>query len=350
MSPCIKPTRRQRGLTLVELLVALVIGLILMVGAAQLFVANKVTFKTQEGVSRIQENGRYAVQRIGRSARNAGYFGCAGPNLEIDVIANNAPADFVPFNDNPGVDGLDNVAAGNIYNAAPNTDVLVLRGSGLSGIGMTGAAMSNSDDVQIVMTTMNIAQNDLLIINDCRLATMFRASAVDILGGVTTVEHDATTNSSADFKMPLQGDATVLHPYVHVYFVRDTGRDNASGHDIFALYRQDPSGVASELVEGVSDMQVLYGVNSAWTQANGADSSGNVTADYFTDAGSVPQWSRVVSVRVSLLVDSIENTLEERTDYQFSPAGAAPITPAAADDFRMRQEFTSYFSVRNRSL
>jgi len=63
----------QQGLTLVEILVALVISLFLIAGVIQLFVGSKQTYRGQDALSRIQENGRFAIERIAWDLRMAGY-------------------------------------------------------------------------------------------------------------------------------------------------------------------------------------------------------------------------------------------------------------------------------------
>ncbi|WP_018717328.1 PilW family protein [Arhodomonas aquaeolei] len=64
---------RERGLTLIELMIALVLGLMLSAGAVQLFIANKQSYRLQDALARVQENGRFAMQRLGRDVRMAGY-------------------------------------------------------------------------------------------------------------------------------------------------------------------------------------------------------------------------------------------------------------------------------------
>jgi type IV pilus assembly protein PilW len=65
--------QQQLGLSLVELMVALVLGLVLMSGVIQVFLSSRQTYSTNEAVSRMQENGRFALEFISRSARLAGY-------------------------------------------------------------------------------------------------------------------------------------------------------------------------------------------------------------------------------------------------------------------------------------
>ena len=69
--------KRMRGLSLVELMVAITIGAILLGGAVTLFINNRDTYKTTNELSRLQETARYALDMIVKDIRMAGYFGCA---------------------------------------------------------------------------------------------------------------------------------------------------------------------------------------------------------------------------------------------------------------------------------
>ncbi len=60
--------RQQLGLSLVELMVALVLGLVLMTGIIQVFLSSRQTYASNEAMARMQENGRFALEFISRSA------------------------------------------------------------------------------------------------------------------------------------------------------------------------------------------------------------------------------------------------------------------------------------------
>lgn len=72
---------RQRGLTVVELLVALLLSLLLLTGVIQVFLASKQTYSTNEAMSVLQENGRFALEFLGRSIRLGGYVEPTAPAL-----------------------------------------------------------------------------------------------------------------------------------------------------------------------------------------------------------------------------------------------------------------------------
>jgi type IV pilus assembly protein PilW len=69
-----KMRRTQLGLSLVELMVAMALGLLLMTGVIQVFLSSRQTYAANEAMGRLQENGRFALEFIARSARMAGYI------------------------------------------------------------------------------------------------------------------------------------------------------------------------------------------------------------------------------------------------------------------------------------
>jgi type IV pilus assembly protein PilW len=68
--------KQQQGLSLVELLVALALGLFLMGGVISIFVSNQENFKSNEGLARIQENARFSFEQLSREVREAGTTPC----------------------------------------------------------------------------------------------------------------------------------------------------------------------------------------------------------------------------------------------------------------------------------
>ena len=66
--------KQQRGLTLVELMVSLAIGLVILLGIMSIFTANRETYSIQESLGQLQENGQYAINFVARQLRRSGYF------------------------------------------------------------------------------------------------------------------------------------------------------------------------------------------------------------------------------------------------------------------------------------
>lgn len=130
-------SKAQAGLSIVELLVALVISMLLMTGVVQVFLASKQTYASNEAASRLQENGRFALEFIAQSARHAGYVEAA--NITLDPLprpiatatqgTEDNPSDSIAFSFQPRLlDGArrdclgsTNIGGSNIE----NTDVII---------------------------------------------------------------------------------------------------------------------------------------------------------------------------------------------------------------------------------
>ncbi|MCY1417348.1 hypothetical protein D3C76_681340 [compost metagenome] len=68
--------RRQHGLSLIELMIAILISSLLLLGVLQLFGNTTASDRTNSALARVQESGRIALEIIGADARRAGYQGC----------------------------------------------------------------------------------------------------------------------------------------------------------------------------------------------------------------------------------------------------------------------------------
>lgn len=86
------PKKHQAGLTIVELMVTLAIGLVLMLGATGVLITNQRAFNTTESLSLIQENSRIAVDMISRDIREAGGHPCLVMNLADHTGGNQTAA------------------------------------------------------------------------------------------------------------------------------------------------------------------------------------------------------------------------------------------------------------------
>ena len=113
---------------------------------------------------------------------------------------------------------------------------------------------------------------------------------------------------------------------------------SAGGKAIHSLYvraRQFDSAtprVAQELVEGVENMQLSYG----------EDSDGDRSIDSYKTANNITDWSKVLSVRIELLLHSLEDNVAnggQRLTYN---------NAIVAQDGRLRKVYTTAVSVRNR--
>jgi len=218
----------QTGMTLIEIMIALLIGAFLLGGVLQIFIGSKQTYRMQENLSRLQENGRFAMDFLAKDIRMAGYREC----LTFTV-----PTPITGTND-------------------------------------TG--LNSSDTITIQLSTGACGANVL-----------------------STIAYSVQTG--------------------------------AGGQP--ALFKKNDVAAAQELVEGIENMQILYG----------ADTNANYTPDYYVSAGTAGLMSQVVSIRISLLAVTPDNNLTEQpVPYTYNGATTTPT------DRKIRRVFNTTIAVRNR--
>lgn len=337
----------QQGLSLIELMIAMLVGLLLTGAVMQIFISSKNTYRMQDSMARLQENGRFAVSYMANDIRMAGYMGCANIDrvaLNNIGVADGGGAAVASFDSNSVIVGTNNISASNVWGAASGTDVLVVQKVNSGGIRLTGNMTTNNANIQVVDNSLNLEAGNVLFITDCINADIFRATNVSSSGGGTvTIAHSAAKNSSVNLSKLYGSDAEVLVFESVAYYVKDTGRTTPNGDAIRALYVQRQAGGTAasaspfELVEGVQDLQLEFGVDT------GADN----LVDAYRTANNVSDWSKVISARFSLLMQGVEGKvlgssgpLTQNINYN----GAA-ITA----DGRVRQVFGSAVAVRNRA-
>lgn len=338
---------RQRGLSLIELMVAITLGLILTAAVIQVFVSSRGVFRTQDAMARLQENGRFAMSYLTQEVRMAGFMGCARlDDIPVNNIAT-ANAAFT-FDATTALTGADNVAAANAWNAVQGTDVLNIRGAAESSARLAGNTAPNNANIQLANEPgiPDIDAGDILLITDCTSADIFQTTN-DATGNgtVITVAHATNVNTSNRLSKAYGLDAEVLAFRSLDYFIADTGRTTAAGAPINALFARQVDNVGDvgatpappfELVEAVQDMQIEYG----------EDTNDDRAADRYRSADQVADWTQVVSVRLNLLLQSTEDNIVGRAgqhvqNIQFMGA-------AVPQDGRLRQVVSTTVAIRNR--
>ena len=312
---------RQRGISLVELMVGLTIGLLLLGGLLQLFTGSKSTYTTLTGISRVQEGGRISMERMKYNLRMAGNIGCS--NLSALTPNNESGNTF--FNNITAVQGTNDVSGGTPgTDPVDGTDTLTITYARPSDTELSGDMTSTTGDIPINGNPDNLAASDYLLITDCENADFLQATSVD-----TTIAHSATLSK------PYLDNALVSSMQSMTYSVIDTGRTDRHGNPVRSLFETPLSGAAVEIVNGVEDMQVTYG----------EDSTGDGAVDAYVDADTVGNWNNVYSVRVRMLVATDEDVGSIKRPYT-DLQGTAITDPG---DFKIRRQFTSTVNLRNRS-
>ncbi len=257
----------QKGVSLVELMISITLGLVIMAGVLQLFASSTRSALTAEGASRIQESVRYAIKRIGDDIAKAGNFGCFSFSSSPDEYIQNGlgAANIVANGDNAG--SWNDFATSFVSGAANDnadadvldgTDTLVIKyADQASPIQVTDTSVAN----QLVVASgdaSGINNNDLIMAGNCQQMSVYTVSSDG--DDTLTLQNGATqqlrVNKSPAF---IYADDTGAHRY----YIGSSAGVVCSGAapENCSLFRQTNGGAGQEIVRGVHGLDVRYSVN-----------------------------------------------------------------------------------------
>jgi type IV pilus assembly protein PilW len=337
------PARRQRGLSLVEIMIAMTLGLIVTAAIVQVYLSSRRNQVLQESLTGRQEAARFAAQAIERDAKMAGFRGCLRDVGNVRNALNDA-GDFL-YNFGDYVGGFDAGGAGwapglppTIAAAGPvaGTDVLTLRTVDDPGNVFLTAAMAADTDDMVTRSDPGAAQlaaGDIAVVADCGGAAVFQVSAFDAASGEIVRDTGGGLvpgNATKDIDRRFPAGAQVFRLRTTSYFIAPSEAGTGP-----ALWRRDGNDDPVELAAGVENLQVLYG----------EDTDGNRTPDVFVTADAVADWRRVVSIQVALLVAGVQGNVAEDDPRQFQLLDEV-VGPF--DDGRLRRIVSFTVALRNR--
>lgn len=243
----------QSGISIVEIMIAMLIGVFLTGGLIQMFITSKNTNKLQDAVSRVQENGRFAMEFITQDVRQADYF--------MECSTANKDANAIMGTDNDTTDPA----------LIDGTDTITLR-----------QTIGSCDQRQLIATTYSIRAGAN------GQPALYRTTQTTPTGGATTT-------------------------------------------------------TTQELVEGVENMQILYGVDTDPI----TDTAEYSIPNYYVAANAVVNtavgWDDVAAIQISLLVKTVEdNIVADPLPYTYNGVTTTPT------DKRIRRVYNSTITLRNR--
>lgn len=325
-----KNLTKQHGLSLIELMISITLGLVLIAGVIHVFLSSRVVFSTQQAMSRAQENGRLGMELISEDIRMAGFWGCANRGSEM---ANDLPVGFwneyVSGNEPNSIRGM---TATDIAGLAPapiaDMPALVIRYA--SGNPLLLDAQNDNNAVTVAGSVTNgctdaVCENKPAVISNCVAGRVFIPTTIASAGANSVrIEHAGDWDSSiiANVHDIFYAGAEIIPVNTIVFYLAN----NTAGRP--SLYRYDSlSAKAIEVIEGVERLNFQFGV------AN----------DYITMA-SVTNWLDVTGVHVEMLVQGGEqNVLTDEHSYFFAGANVIPKDPK-----RLYQVFASTVAIRSR--
>lgn len=291
--------RRQAGLSIIELMLAIGLGMVVLTAIGAIFIGSMNTYRLQEANARLQEGGRFALEVIGRSLRQAGADGNL-TGTSITTLPERSLAELPCV-----VDGVNCQVS-----ASPNP---LLVGTACAWVEGVCVATNRSFALQGIDGAAGAADR----------------FAVQYFGQIGGTRDCVSRNVGAD----------ELVTEVYALNGTDLRCNNGTG-----------TGGVQPLLSDVEDMQILYGI----------DTDGDQTANVYSAApsGAFPipadrvHWNNVVSARVCVMLRSAEEG--------FAPAGQRPLdcvraldpdaaaASAVRNDTRLYRTFVATFNLRNR--
>jgi type IV pilus assembly protein PilW len=311
---CRQPRRLQarskiRGLSLIELMISLVLGLIVVASASAIFISNRQTYRATESMGRLQEGGRISFELMSRDIRQAAGNPCARDIPVANVLRNSATNWWSNWNAGIiGYEGTDGTFpfGGGIGGRVNGTDAIELKGAdNISGVTIVS---HNPPSAQFQVNTVNHPLNDgdIILVCDFRQATVLQITNAQP-GTNTTVVHNTGNsvspgNCTKGLGFPIDcatagpnGTPYTYDPTSTIVKIQASrwyvGNNEAGGRSLFRTVLTNTGGAAGtanqEIVSGINNMALQYLVRN---RANYADASTLAAAD----------WANVVAVRVLL--------------------------------------------------
>jgi type IV pilus assembly protein PilW len=360
----------QRGLSLIELMISITIGLLILVSLSTLFINQSKTRVELDKSNRMIDNGRYALELLSGNLRLAGFYDAYPPPTGTPFIltALPDPCDLTIIT-NPAtnldllrlhVQGYDAATAtatpafsaaaplcaavftANAVTLKPGSDILVIRRAGTTSVAQASAPNDGTTYLQV---------------SNCELdTTLFKidTNPANLLLGQKNIRIPTALNNC----MQVASIITIAAPYanlrpfmVEVYFISPDNNPNDGIPTLKRLELTSGGFVVKPLVEGIEYMQVEYGLDDPAMDTDGKNGVGlDGIPDSYTScaACTLADWSNVVAVKINLVARNTEAT-KGYTDTKTYSLGssAGSYTPTGAGLNFKRHTYTQFVRLVN---
>lgn len=310
--------RRQHGFTLIELMVAMLLGLIVIAGVSSIFLANLRSYKTTTALGNVQTNARIAFELMARDVRQAALTGCNSRGRIANVLSNGPNnggtawwADW-----SKAVYGYDDAttdpALSSLTSDKPvaGMDSLHLMGAVNLGVSVMPSPGNNPANIKITKPSQDLKDGDIVMVCDPDHTTIFQVT--DYKSSNVTVVHNSGNGSGnpgncskgLGFPTKCSGNAngnaytfgrsaSMFKMAAHDWYI---GTNSDGSTSLFRVALVNRSSIAAtvpqEMVRGVTGMQIIYHVN------------GNSDYKTATDVTIAGNWQDVDAVRITLTLES----------------------------------------------
>ncbi len=306
-----RPTSRQRGLSLVELMVAMAVGLVLVIALGAIFINSSTARRELNLSAEVVENGRYALDVLERELSQTGFYGAlsqASGTTLTNVCEQNAAA----WQGSLAIHARDT-------DTAPPPTCLATRKAGTAAIFTQRASTCLVGEAGCAA---EVNSHAYLQVSDCGTeysTTPFVLAAGGSGAGTFLLRTKACDSSVQTGKRRLVR---------RIYFI--------ANNDTLSYQEIPLTGpiTTTPLVEGIEDMQIEYAV----------DSTGDGSVDAYSTAPA--DWTQVIGIRVWLLARSSEPSRAASEQTTFNLGSKAVNVAAATTNFK-RRVYSSYISFES---
>lgn len=351
---CLAGRRCRAGFTLIELMIALVIGTTAVIAALQVYAQGRELYRVNEGVARLQEQGRVALAMIEPDVEMAGYYGFtqspqvirfvrgANPDVTLATSADLRQSPARPGGPLPApVAGLPGGthACGTNFAVDISSPLQASNNSFVLGPLRTSSCEPYQRRAQAGTDTLTVRRAETR-------GAPPEANRLQIYASRNTSLTAQILFADGNAPGPLDDDHRVQNLVVRTYYV---ARDSVGQREFPALRVKSltRSGVGvvfdeDEVMPGIEDLQIQVGI-----AASGA-SDGRATRYVNPDFANLP-WSQIVAVRLWLRVraDLPEPTFTDSRTYRYADVA---YTPSGAESHYRRVLLARTITLRNARL
>lgn len=339
---------RSQGLALVELMIALVLGLVIIGAVTSVMLSNIQGFRTTRGLSQVQDAARVGFELLARDIRQAGNIPC-GNDLTIVNILKPAQDSTIPWQydwDNAVKGFSGSTALSGVTNQIPGTESLVMLSAQASDAYMTEYDQgSNSASFKVGSSNPSghsLRNGDILLACNEKLGTIFQMTNGEGGSGNIVVNTGNSTkpgNCSKGFgeffgpcttngvRAPYAPNTVIAQFSATAWYLGDNGRPEEGGRSLYMARLGNSGGNAAlnriEVASGVTDLRFRYRLMDT---ASFEDAATITAAD---------RWADVNAVEISLDLLSQDQNIS---------------TSATTNSGRLGRSFTSVVAIRSRSL
>ena len=297
----------QAGVSLVELMIAITLGLVAVGAAMSIFLANRKSFALVEGLARVQENARFAVDMLSRDIREAGGVVCGGALTSVNIVSGtNTWAVW-----DRGLVG-NVLGSGTGQLAAPSGTTTAQISSPATHSLLVWSASSSTAPVQIVSHVPGTGTFTTATAPNYKANQVVTACDGSNVATFEVLQDTGTTGTSVKYTNPITNGISntfaaggFLNPLsARVWYVGKS-TDSATPSSLRRLTLDKAGNYSNdndEMVANVNNMQIQYLVG---------DATGAPAATAYVDAASVTDWTKVIAVRITLTLatqDSVGTT------------------------------------------